>query len=913
MRASTVALSASAAVWAGSVGLLHAAAAASEPPGAGTKAEVRFAARPQAGRADGTVKIAFAVSAPTDVEVTVLDAKGEAVRHLAAGVLGGRQPPPAPLKPGLSQAIEWDRKDDLGKAVGADLSSLKVRVRAGTAARFAGFIGGDPCTFGGIAGLATDEEGYVYVLGFQGSLNQGHMSLRVFDPEGRYVREVLPFPADLKPDDMKDVARWDEQRQSFRPRHLKNLNPGFYEGGRGTCLSLVSASRRNGVLFTDGAGLFALEASGAVRGERFLSRVMWPKKQIPWGNVPNSGGGPLHLAISPDGKYAYLAGPFTCKTRYGHTLDADFPPGRVFRMSLESAAPEYMKEFVTIEVEHKDGVGGKWTEGMGYEFSPNGPVQGVTVDAKGRVYLCDREHARVAVFDEAGKLIDELAVEYPAQVAVHPRTGAIYVMQKDRKSYSAFHAKLIKFSRLGKGEGPTATYQFDPGARDPRMALAVGEGKTKVWVSGVKGGLVALEDRGASFEPIPTHFKPAPEAQLDWNRLAVDYERDIVYVNDGAALMYRYDGQTGQGGLLKKDGKPFWATDLAVGYDGLLFVRKGQGLQPGTDYSGPLERYTRELEPAPYPESGTHVLSKYIYSRYGIGYAERGIGAGPDGKVYISWMYSGWVKYAITGFGPDGSPLKGKYLKGECHEANYKAGTPPQLDSAVIGPITAANGGIRVDLDGNIYVGMRVWPKGLPLPEGFQKDDAYQWTVGSVVKFTPQGGAISCQGEGWGSDPFGGRPRTPGAAGIEMVLLPRKLEMFVEGAVAAYPGLGPFSHAGFGGNTCCVCRAPRFDLDRYGRLALPNPITASVLLVDNAGNTIAEIGRYGNLDSQLLSPSAAGGDEPGKPIVAVPDIPLAWPSGAGFGRKYLYVNDTQNRRVVRVSLTHALEETCPIR
>ncbi len=97
-------------------------------------------------------------------------------------------------------------------------------------------------------------------------------------------------------------------------------------------------------------------------------------------------------------------------------------------------------------------------------------------------------------------------------------------------------------------------------------------------------------------------------------------------------------------------------------YDGLIYARTGRGAADGCDYSGPLARFTRDLAPAPYA-SGTHVLSPYIYSRYGIGFAERGIGVGPDGKCYLGFMYK-WVAYAIAGFGPDGKPLPGKQLKG---------------------------------------------------------------------------------------------------------------------------------------------------------------------------------------------------------------------------------------------------------
>jgi len=847
-------------------------------------AGVDFASKPSAARGGEKVTIAFALSAPTDVEVAVLNAKGEVVRHLAAAVLGGAKAPPAPLQPGLSQAVEWDLRDNFGKQ--AEGGPFKVRVRSGMGAKFGRLIGGDPCTFGDVVGLAADEDGNVYVLGFDTLLNQRQITLRIFDPRGRYLREIIPFPASLGPDDMKDIARWDADRKTFRPRQLKNLNPEFYGGGRGSCLKLVAASKQNGVVLTDGARVYTLETSGAVRGTSFVSRVLWEKKRIPWDNVPNSGNGPVCLAVSPDGTWAYLAGPFTAKTRYGHVMEPFFPPGRVFRVRLDE--PGHMDEFTTVGVAHEGGVGGNWTKGLGYEFSPRGPVHGVAVDAKGNVYLCDREHGRIAVYAEDGKLANEVPVAYPDQVAVHPKTGALYVLQHDRKSYGEWYAELVKFDRLGKGQQPTASHKFDTKARAPKMALSVVGDAARVWVAGVQGGLVALEDKGDSFAPVETRFAPQPGVQRDWNRLAVDYGRDEVYVNDGASSVWRYDGKTGQGQRLAKDGKLVWATDLTVGYDGLLTVRSGFGRPPGQDYSGPLERFTRDFDPAPFKATGTHVLSPYIYSRYGIAYAERGIGVGPRGETYVSFMYR-WVAYAIGAFGPDGKPVKGKYLEGQFPG---KGQYPEGWTAAAIGPLPQANGGIRVDLAGNVYVGLLYWPKGQPLPHGYKMDRCWSDTVGSVVKFDPkEGGAMLGKDDAQRAEE-------------------------VAGALNAYPGLAPFSKAGLGGNTCCVCRTPRFDLDPYGRLALPNAVTSSVWLYDNAGNLIAEIGRYGNFDSQFVPPDspapvASSGHQ--KPLVALPEIPLAWPSGAGFGPNSLYINDTYSRRVVRADLTWNAEATCEIK
>jgi hypothetical protein len=63
--------------------------------------------------------------------------------------------------------------------------------------------------------------------------------------------------------------------------------------------------------------------------------------------------------------------------------------------------------------------------------------------------------------------------------------------------------------------------------------------------------------------------------------------------------------------------------------------------------------------------------------------------------------------------------------------------------------------------------------------------------------------------------------------------------------------------------------------------------------VDNSGNPILDFGAYGNFDAGRGKTTAG--------------IPLAWPTGAGFGKDRLYVNDVYNRRVVRVDHAYALE------
>ena len=102
---------------------------------------------------------------------------------------------------------------------------------------------------------------------------------------------------------------------------------------------------------------------------------------------------------------------------------------------------------------------------------------------------------------------------------------------------------------------------------------------------------------------------------------------------------------------------------------------------------------------------------------------------------------------------------------------------------------------------------------------------------------------------------------------------------------------------------------PRFDVDRFGRLAMPSAFAANVLLYDNSGNQIAQIGSFGNFDSQYVNPNNEAGKQ-NKAAITQPEIPMAWPSGVGSSENHLYLNDTYNRRVVRVDRAFAAEVVC---
>jgi hypothetical protein len=458
------------------------------------------------------------------------------------------------------------------------------------------------------------------------------------------------------------------------------------------------------------------------------------------------------------------------------------------------------------------------------------------------------------------------------------------------------------------------------GGVDPHIAVAVKGSRTVVWLAGVEQSgmrvgrtdVTGYEDRGNELVPVVKLHEKDRWALSNHDCIAVDPATEEVYINDDYNEFYRYDGMTGEGESLRQVREDFQACDLAVGPRGSLYVRMS-GTFGAPPYSGSFERLDRNLKPVPFEETGTHVLSKYIYSRWGAGYGEKGIGVGRQGQSYLSFMYK-WVHYCTAGFGQDGKPLKGRYLKGEVGRrpqdppagpgvADPRHLYPEDLDTAVLGPIPKTNGGVRVDSKGNIYLGMALLPEGYAPPELLAGDKGWHALVGSIIKFGPEGGRwVSTKPEfnGGNKDADGEVP-----TGADVIAM--QSGHYFAGAKQVYPGAAPFSgtyNTGRPsiGKSWCDCRSLRFDLDRYDRLYLPNAVTNSVKVLDNAGNLMVEFGAYGNCDS-------AGPDSK----IPKPDIPLGWPIGVGVSDEHIYICDQLNRRIVRVDKTYAAEGSCVVK
>jgi SMP-30/gluconolaconase/LRE-like protein len=824
-------------------------------------ANVEFTKKPEVKVEGGKATVTFAVSKPTDVEVAVLDAKGKVVRHLAAGAVGAGAQHAVPLQAGLVQKLVWNGKDDLGKpATGKPLATAKplgeagfsIRVRAGLKTAFDGIIGDKRLMGPQMFGIATDDEGQVYVATGIG-VKKNVPTIRVFDRMGKYLRTIMPFPPTLKAAEINGFGKARLRDGKLVPRQYDALCPILYPGG---VTGFVGGKVQNGVLWlTNGRGqLCAIRAKDG-------ACVKWGGGKSP--APPRQG--PICWGVAPDGKTLYLAGWYYRRRKKDIVAD-----GQIFKVD---AATGERSKFAAIDVPPKS----FWlTEPNGWYHYTNwgrknglSAVHGLAVDKAGNVYACDRVNQRISIYSPAGKLTGSIPVEWPDQVALGPKGDTVYVTtRRIVDGYKAVNeVKVLKISLPTKDKKSEVLAELAlAGHNAPSVAIDASSDPAVIWLSNcaqakpVKGrppkikGILRIEDKGDKFEVTGILNDDVPPLPTAIVKVWADPMSGDVITSNGWSGLSRFNGATGEATHF-----PLRGMDLSYGPKGNIYVYGQKG------WHELVTKFTRDLKPGVFSGTGKKTTAmaatgKDVYGRYGHGWSNKGITVGPRGRTFVYNMY-GWSKYYINVWDKTG--------KAEKHG---------RVDHSLVGPLDAQGGGVRVDFAGNIYVGMHGLPASLKLANR---------NTGAVVKFSPSGG-------GYVKRDF---KKQNADGGIKWH--GSQIGNFVEGGQVVYPYLVPQVDRG------CVCKEARFDLDGYGRLYVPDAFDYCVRVYDNAGNLLATFGDYGNADT--CGPDSA---------VPQPAIGLGSPVMVSVGHLdkagRLYVADTLNARVVRVAVKYVVEETAPL-
>ncbi|HUT36049.1 MAG TPA: hypothetical protein VNE39_21355 [Planctomycetota bacterium] len=857
--------------------------------------ELAFTSPPKAARDGAATKVAFALSAPTDVEVAVLDAKGSVVRHLVAGALGPNAP--APLKKdSLAQEIVWDGLDDFGKPAAG--GPFRVRASAGTRPKLDKIVGWDGNTLGSaVVGLTVGPKGELFVLTSEGS--RGRSTLRVLDREGRYLRTLVPYPSNLPKERTEPFGQLEVEGERL---------PIVFNGHGGNLLPLTSGMKKQNMAFAPIAGnglpkgcllmasavgsivehgpprhLLALAPDGgAPRDMAFVG----PQIRQPVGFMGGAGEGSSrffdHLAISPDGEWIYL------------TLAGEgwrFKPRHaVFRLKWTDA--ELSAPFLGHDEPGDD------------DAHFNDP-QGLATDKAGNLFVCDRGNNRVVAFSPDGKLLGKFPVADPEQITVHPRSGEVYVACR-KAGRIVPDCKLLKLSPFAANPPREMAaleisnldlIALDPEATPPRLwayagALRTGTSRDRY----SRPELRPVEDRGISLElgaPVsntnglsfPTFF-------------AVDVERNRILIDDSfASSLPLMALDLGSG---KKT--PFVrGTAVALDRAGNVYVADGYD-------SNTISRYDPSGKPLPFASANSHKLPVGKYRAYGPDLGLRGLCVGHNGDIYLIRSHNYGLEDGAAArldvYGPDGARKR-----------------------TLVDGLGHGDCGLGVDPRGNVFLGCNLKTKEQPFPPEFMGKvpqepwvwwrkgkrevpwcypyaNAYLYHWGAVLKFGPDGGTL------YGHAPNGSK--TPPPASLLLAAAPPDAlslwsgylarEIKVKGALWRHAGYGivPTSDVNWG-DPACMCMVSQLAVDDYGRVFAPNVFRFCVELLDTNGNLLGRIGHYGNADS-------AGPDS----RVPEPEIAFAWPAFASAGGEKLYVCDSVNRRVVVVRFDHAATAECPL-
>ncbi len=863
----------------------------SGPPAFTKKPTATRAGDPSTGSGQGKVTIEFAVDRETDVAVFLEDGAGKVVRHLVAGVLGKNPPPP--LKPGLAQSVEWDGKADYGKLPPSTSHPppFRVRVALGLGAKYDKILIDDPQSLGGINSLVAGPDGTLYVLHGTGGTMSGSEAgaggtIRAYGRDGKYLRTVLPFSADLPIDKVKSLPVLE---LDGRPQPVNSqVFGGIYPGG--------GTPRKAGMGITPDGVVLRMLASG------HLAAVDGKTGAIPWGSylggaLPGRPGDRACVAVASDGKSAFVGG---------------LGKAAVYRVKLpERAGGELFF-----------GDAGKGGTGEG-QLGAAG-ARGLAVDGKGHVLISDSANNRVLVVGESdGKPAGSFEVRGPESLGVDPATGAVYVLADGGRSV----VKFTPSTNSGPGGGwkdakEVARLPIDPGGNGSAvMTVDAGAKPVIVWVGTDGARLFRIEDAGGKLSGRNINAGSLGSAAfLDMTVDRYRPEREIyVRSGGGGSFYWRVSDETGkvEKFSLQQGGGGFSGINVVPAPDGNLYGVGWPLYFVKHDRSGKVLPW-QEPDHRDFPKTdgfGGKWAPTQSYVPVSMGAQPHTIGVrGSDGHIFI-----------MEPAAPGGRPPK--------MMREYLPTGKLVFETPVVWKVSDAALGPRFDAAGNIYIADIVRPMDWPYPPEFNAvfpkieinktrpegaQDATAFSYGSIVKFSPKGGIIDYR---IGSDhagvtlpaPYKGELKLdPGLESMDVAWYGGRMFRGPEKVIGAewvHPGI---SHIGV---FYCNCENVSFDVDEFGRVFFPDTDLHVARVIDTAGNAITRLGGYGNADDGGEREPTAGqaSSSPTRPTPLAPrPICFARLVSVGATDRHLYFGDSMNRRLLRAKITYAAEETVAV-
>jgi NHL repeat len=808
------------------------------------------------------------------VAVEILDPRGRIVRHLGGAALGAKKPPPTPFQTGLSQSITWDGKDKTGKLVSG--KNLLVRVRLGLKVNFDRFIGWKdtpPMNYSLINGLAVTKDRKVYVMSVSSDLPRAPRAenrLWVMSPEGKYIKTIYPYPASMDPAKLPGADFLSQEKNRLTPRIYDRVLVSSLPRMRGITRQTMAVTSDGRLIFTNGWGaelygfgpraMMMLNTDGTIPRKRIEGPILGKGK---WA-------GYLHLALAPDEKSAYVCG-LLSNSRYLYPKKAR---NVVYRMGLG--------------IEDKPQViFGKLGQALSGKEGLTLP-RGIAVDSKGRVYVSDFGNDRIVVLDPDGKYLSEIPLKGPGVLSVHPKTDAIYAISMPGAKVKS-PQKLVKILSLQKpeivAEQALGSIRKTHTAYHPVIALDPYGEKPIVYIGipskYIKHKLMRIFDEGTGFKKEDIDLSIESDVPGFPYVIGTNSKGDLYFRSLSASISFakhlntkKYNAETGKiENVSKKVGS-------IIGKDGFFYNGKYQGKS--------LMRRDASGKVVPFSATGEW-SEPYNTGRF---YTNRNCVYAPESGDNIWALGSEKGKpFYIVNLGTDGKIKRKGVVRG------------------LTGPSS-----LKVDSYGNIFVADGLNLAGQPYPpeiDAFAKqlrakgtnkrrssseavEDCYGQAYGSIFKFSAEGGEIRKLGKGEKSKPD------------ERLLAAHswRSKFAAKGLTGIYPRISPMSPPRGLEFSSCWCLYAMFDLDSHNRLFVPDAMQFCVRVLDANFNEIAKFGGYDSATSRA-----------GKANLPGPEIPFGFPTYVHVGGDAAYVTDTAPcaRRVVRVKLSYATEETCAIR